>query len=380
VSGGVLLRPAVSSYTDQVGGVQFAGLGVISSSEGDGGLFRGRTFRNESENPKKRRIHVPRQSKARIGLDEPGGVPVRTPPFVSPCPVEIGAEALWMPRGLAGAAEARLERFGPRWLPEHPAWSHLRDWWLVHKRWANTPNWDLAVGCTVEGRPGLVLVEAKANHRELNPTGKRLRKESSSRSTDNHKRIGEAIQEANLGWRPIDGRVNISRDSHYQLANRLAFTWKLGTLGIPVVLVYLGFTGDEGIRDVGPPFADEEDWRWALSTYLEGVWPPDLLEKRIDLGTGSGVGDIEKQAGPERVPAPTIWAKLAWRRSRRDPGFSGRVPWWPERLDRGSEMKLEWRFDQEDIAGVRDLVERMSGDFLVQGGSLETSPGRRRRT
>ena len=204
--------------------------------------------------------------------------------LVSPCPVEIGPEARWMPRGFAEPDEARLERFGPRWLPEHPAWTHLRDWWLVHKRWANTPNWDLAVGCTVEGRPGLVLMEAKANHPELNPTGKRLRKESSSRSTDNHQRIGEAIQEANLGCGLIDGRVNISRDSHYQLANRLAFTWKLGTLGIPVVLVFLGFIGDEGIRDVGPPFADEEDWSWALSTYFEGVWPPDLLKRRIDLG------------------------------------------------------------------------------------------------
>ena len=29
-------------------------------------------------------------------------------------------------------------------------------------------------------------------------------------------------------------------------------------------------------------------------------------------------------------------------------------------------MKLEWRFDTEDIKRVRDLVERMSGDFLVQ--------------
>ena len=29
-------------------------------------------------------------------------------------------------------------------------------------------------------------------------------------------------------------------------------------------------------------------------------------------------------------------------------------------------MKLEWRFDEEDIAGVKELVERMSDDFLVQ--------------
>ena len=40
----------------------------------------------------------------------------------------------------------------------------------------------------------------------------------------------------------IDVRVCISHESHYQLANRLAFACKITSLGIPTVLVYLGFT------------------------------------------------------------------------------------------------------------------------------------------
>jgi len=53
--------------------------------------------------------------------------------------------------------------------------------------------------------------------------------------------------------------VRLDRDSHHQLANRLAFTWKLATLGIPVVLLY--FTGrDEGIADAGEPILDDAYW------------------------------------------------------------------------------------------------------------------------
>jgi len=78
-----------------------------------------------------------------------------------------------MPRGYSNPREARLESFGPRLLPESPAWLALRDWRLVHKAGANTPNWDIAAGCEIEGRAGIVLVEAKANWPELGVGGSR---------------------------------------------------------------------------------------------------------------------------------------------------------------------------------------------------------------
>ena len=108
------------------------------------------------------------------------------------------------------------------------------------------------MGCRIDERPGLLLVEAKANWAELSIAGKQLKPNASRKSWENHKRIGAAIGEACDAWQQIHPRVMIARDSHYQLANRLA--WTLVTLGIPVVLLYLGFTGDEGIRDVGEPF------------------------------------------------------------------------------------------------------------------------------
>ncbi|MCE5254865.1 MAG: DUF6508 domain-containing protein [Actinomycetia bacterium] len=197
--------------------------------------------------------------------------------FLAPIPVYFSADAKYMPCGENAPDEARLETFGPQCLPGRD-WDCLRRWWLRHEKGANTPNWDIAVACKIEGKPGLVLVEAKAHWKELSRAGKRLDKDASDNTRENHDRICAAIEEACEGWRRIDKRVSITHRSHYQLANRLAFTWKLAKLGIPVVLLYLGFTGDEGIRDVGPPFADEGDWRKAFAEHIEGVVPFELFD------------------------------------------------------------------------------------------------------
>jgi hypothetical protein len=204
--------------------------------------------------------------------------------LLAPIPVRCHNATRFMPRGYGHPDEARLETFGPSVMPDLIAWSDLEDWWLVHKPHANTPNWDIAVACEIEGRSGLVLVEAKANWTELSRAGKHDPNADSQKSVENHERIAAAIDQAQEGWRTINRRVTISRNSHYQLANRLAFSWKLATLGVPVVLLYLGFTGDEGIRGAGEPFADDKDWRRAFSQYAEGVVPLEMFECRHDLG------------------------------------------------------------------------------------------------
>lgn len=188
-----------------------------------------------------------------------------------------------MPRGHCCPKEVTLETFGPRCIPgKQKEWSALGDWWLRHKKGANTPNWDIAMGCRIEDRPGLVLVEAKAHRNELKTTGKPL-DTANANSVANHKHIGSAIAEACAGWQLINKQVTISRDSHYQLANRLAFTWKLAKLGFPVVLLYLGFTGDEGIKDLGTPFSDDSDWQDAFTQHVKDKIPIDLFEKRLEL-------------------------------------------------------------------------------------------------
>jgi len=201
-------------------------------------------------------------------------------------PVQASASpgSLWMPRGHRFFEEARLESFGPQFLNEHAAWPALRRWWLRHEAGANTPNWDLAIGCEIEGRPGLVLLEAKANKLELKSEGKSLDGDASRNSRENHAQIGAAIAEARQGVLALGMKTGIDRDSHYQLSNRIAFTWKLASLGIPTVLVYLGFLGDSGIADVAPPFADHADWHKAFWGYAAPIVPEELFERSLDTG------------------------------------------------------------------------------------------------
>jgi hypothetical protein len=145
-----------------------------------------------------------------------------------------------MPCGYREPDEARLEEFGPAWLPsaEHAhIWNQLENWWLAHPKGANTPNWDIALGCEIEGKPGLVLVEAKAHETELKEDGKVPRPTDSQNSRDNHQRITAAIDQACEAMRHLAPGISISVKNCYQFSNRIAFAWKLATMGIPVALV-----------------------------------------------------------------------------------------------------------------------------------------------
>jgi hypothetical protein len=72
--------------------------------------------------------------------------------------------------------------------------------------------------------------------------GRRLAEGDSMQRTASHETIGAAIESARMGFEAGTRLAwHISRDSHYQISNRFAWSWKLTQLGIPVVLVYLGF-------------------------------------------------------------------------------------------------------------------------------------------
>lgn len=198
--------------------------------------------------------------------------------LVQPVRCKLTHSSVWMPLGYSDPTEARLESFGKRCMPDHAAWSVLTSWWLKHPRGANTPNWDLAVSCEVEGAPGLILVEAKANVPELSAAGKRrtdpaAASDEINRGAENHEHIGAAIEQVREAMRSCVPGLMIGRDTHYQLSNRIAFGWQLASFGIPTVLLYLGFTGDTGIQDVGEPFVDDAHWQRTFAEYLRGVCP-----------------------------------------------------------------------------------------------------------
>ena len=126
----------------------------------------------------------------------------------------------------------------------------LWNWWLeAGNRGTSTPTWDLISTCNIDNCRGLLLVEAKAYKGENPPAGKT---NDSRTNIKNHEKIKGAIEQAcdaldkitKLTW-------GIQRDSYYQLSNRFAWAWKLASLGVPVVLLYLGFLNAEDMQDKG---------------------------------------------------------------------------------------------------------------------------------
>lgn len=152
------------------------------------------------------------------------------------------------PQGFSKPEEARLGET-PRFLSEKQR-RIVTNWWLAKPARANTPNWDLASTCTVaDGRKGLLLIEAKAHAAELKPNDC-----GGARNEGNRTRIETAIAEASLGFG--EGWL-LSAESHYQISNRFAWAWKLASLGVPTVLVYLGFLN---AHEMNQPFASHSDW------------------------------------------------------------------------------------------------------------------------
>lgn len=203
--------------------------------------------------------------------------------LLSPVPVRLDAHSFWMPRGHRCPHEARLETFGPRVFPNHTAWEELTQWWLHHRRGANTPNWDIAFRADVDGTPGLVLVEAKANVSELVKSGCKKPGERipSVRSQENDTHIRSAIEGVRQGLSKSFPGITIGCDKHYQLSNRIAFAWKLADLGVPTVLLYLGFIGDTGIEDAGPMFTDDVHWQNMFAAHLAEVCPVSILSAPV---------------------------------------------------------------------------------------------------
>lgn len=155
----------------------------------------------------------------------------------------------------------------------------LRDWWLAEPRGARTPNWDIASTCSISGRPGLLLVEAKAHAAELAPKSDRC----GSSNDANRERIHQAICQAADGLHiATEGPWNLSRDHHYQLSNRFAWAWKLASLGVPVVLIYLGFLN---ARDMAGKelFKSSKDWESCLKEYGNGVVDNSCWGQWLDI-------------------------------------------------------------------------------------------------
>lgn len=206
--------------------------------------------------------------------------------------VRVEAKHFWMPQGLPALkandawdmtpiAEAKLGE-SEEFLPKEQR-NEITNWWLAVPEGANTPNWDIASTCTIGEKDGLLLVEAKAHKAELKSDGKTLANKASEDSKRNHKQITRAISEASAALNEAIPGWKLSRDSHYQIGNRFAWAWKLASMGVPVVLVYLGFLAATEMEDLGEPFTDYARWSKVVLEHSEDIVPPQAWGREINL-------------------------------------------------------------------------------------------------
>ena len=198
----------------------------------------------------------------------------------------------WMPAGFVHVDEARLDKCNA--LIADQTSRELKNWWFA-KPGRGSPTWDLASQCVFgsgrHARRGVLLIEAKAHQAELEREsgGKKLEHDASSDSHRNHDRIGKAIEEANEGLRSLTGDQawGLSRDSAYQMANRFAWGWKLASLGVPVVLVYLGFLNALEMSDESDPFCEPDEWMECVKKQAKGKVPEEAWGR--DWKTPDGI-------------------------------------------------------------------------------------------
>jgi hypothetical protein len=195
-----------------------------------------------------------------------------------------------MPLGFEEIQEAKLEQ-AQRLIPSEEVRMALRRWWLTVPEGANTPNWDIASTCKVSGCPGLLLIEAKAYDNELRDAeaGKPLLPKATFNSRRNHARIGWCIEDASLALsEETERNWTLSRDSHYQMANRFAWSWKLTGLGFSVILVYLGFVNAVEMSDRGTPLT-AESWTEMVRAHSAKFFPGEVWDREWTVNCRSFV-------------------------------------------------------------------------------------------
>ena len=179
-----------------------------------------------------------------------------------------------MSEGFCRIGEAQLDK-AERLIPKQDR-DQLHSWWLaVSRRNTRTPTWDIASTCTVDGRKGLLLVEAKAHTQELKV------KDQVEASPRNRERIAQCIEEANAAladWTDLNWAL--SHEHRYQMANRFAWSWKLTELGYPVVLIYLGFLRAEEMRKgrEQAPFKNHAEWEGLVKAHSEPLFPAGVWD------------------------------------------------------------------------------------------------------
>ncbi len=210
----------------------------------------------------------------------PEAVATRLTGLSQPSAAVQSTNLVYFPKGFGNSEEAKLGETEGLLSDENR--EEATAWWLAvreHNGYrANTPNWDVASSCTIQRRRGLVLIEAKAHSNELHADGKPKKS-----NAENDRRIRGAIAEANDALNGVIPGWKLAADSHYQLCNRFAWAWKVASLGVPVVLIFLGFLNVEEMRSQGRPFKSHDDWIKAVHDHSKSIVPHEGWGRALDV-------------------------------------------------------------------------------------------------
>lgn len=198
----------------------------------------------------------------------------------------ISSIDMWIPLGVAKPKEGQIYSFLKPINKELA--KEAKSWWIEYG--SQTPHWDLISTCTINGKKGILLVEAKAHFGELNKESKGKpfdSKNVTAKSTANQIRIKNAIEQAKnkINNTIAPDRISISIDKYYQLSNRLAHAWWLANEGIPVVLMYLGFLDCHDMNDGKYKLLNsQEEWEDCFLKHAEQVGVDSVIDKWVDCG------------------------------------------------------------------------------------------------
>ena len=183
-------------------------------------------------------------------------------------------------------SEKQLETYLKDFKMINDAFNPFKGWWIPNR--GHRKNWDYICQATIVGHKGLILLEAKAHKSECNAKEKPNPKLSAATSEksfkkkqENHDSITKCITEEL-------GALGGTYAGFYQDANRIAYANKAQReLGVPVLMVFLGFIGDKSFRD---GWNKSDEWQSDIRKQLRllnlenlvGVGAP-VLNNRPDI-------------------------------------------------------------------------------------------------
>jgi hypothetical protein len=158
----------------------------------------------------------------------------------------------------------------------------LLSWWLAKRKGQQSlPQFNFLSTCMIDEKPGLFLIQFKKRVDNDFPEGK-----NNEDNKDNHKQIGDRISSVSEKLSDDDKfSFGLTHESYYELSNRFAWTWKLADLGIPVVLVYLGFISTKEMDE--KIFYSHVDFvRSMITGDPAKIVDPNAWEKKFEVGDG----------------------------------------------------------------------------------------------